>query len=61
MTDNNRKLPLLKILDASVDYCVENVKSVSAFVVVNLLFYRDLIFDVCKYIKRKLSKRKKTS
>lgn len=29
--------------------------------VVNLLFYRDLIFDVCKYIKRKLSKRKKTS
>ena len=38
MTDNNRKLPLLKILDASVDYCVENVKSVSAFVVVNLLF-----------------------
>ena len=38
MTDNVRKLPLLKILDASVDYCVENVKSVSAFVVVNLLF-----------------------
>ena len=38
MTDNNRKLPLMKILDASVDYCVENVKSVSAFVVVNLLF-----------------------
>ena len=29
--------------------------------VMNLLFYRDLIFDVCKYIKRKLSKRKKTS
>ena len=38
MTDNNRKLPLMKILDASVDYCVENVKSVSAFVAVNLLF-----------------------
>lgn len=38
MTDNNRKLPLMKILDASVDYCVENVKSVSAFVTVNLLF-----------------------
>ena len=38
MTDNNRKLPLMKILDASVDYCVENVKSVSAFVTVKLLF-----------------------
>lgn len=28
---------------------------------VNLLFYRDQIFDVCKYIKRKICKRKKTS
>lgn len=29
--------------------------------VVNLLFYRNQIFDVCKYIKRKISKSKKTS
>ena len=29
--------------------------------VVNLLFYRDQILDVCKYIKRKIRKSKKTS
>lgn len=38
MSDSERKLPLLEILDASVDYCVENVKAVSAFVCANLLF-----------------------
>lgn len=38
MSDSERKLPLLEILDASVDYCVENVKAVSAFVCTNLLF-----------------------
>ena len=29
--------------------------------VVNLLFYRNQIFDVCKYIKRKICKSKKIS
>lgn len=29
--------------------------------VVNLLFYCDQIFDVCKYLKRKITKSKKSS
>ena len=36
--DGEKKLPLLKILNVSLDYCLENFKAVAGFSAVNLLF-----------------------
>ena len=36
--DGKKKLPLLKILNVSLDYCLENFKAVAGFSAVNLLF-----------------------